>query len=284
MLNYLATARGEITDARRTIAVDLSKRLKEIEKPDEPGVTIEVEPEKDRARLKTWLEDRFLDRTRGGHYKERKLAARLATLDPVKIAAAITAGDPGPLVGGEAITAEEATKLTGAFRLLEEDAAAGVTRVSDQLIELLALQETPVDDLVRILSDGTTVDRLSPGGRSSAMLPLIALSDEAPLIIDQPEDNLDNRMVGVTLSSILAELKERRQIIVTTHNPNIVVGGDAEQVVVLDAPTVDDAEVKLTGSIDDDDVIDAVIRIMEGGKEAFEARERRYEKHLRPSA
>lgn len=42
--------------------------------------------------------------------------------------------------------------------------------------------------------------------------------------------------------------------------------------------------VELTGSIDDDDVIDAVIRIMEGGKEAFEARERRYEKHLRPSA
>lgn len=53
---------------------------------------------------------------------------------------------------------------------------------------------------------------------------------------EQPEDNLDNRMVGQTLSSILAQLKEQRQIIVTTHNPNIVVGGDAEQVVVLDAP------------------------------------------------
>jgi DNA repair ATPase RecN len=90
-------------------------------------------------------------------------------------------------------------------------------------------------------------------------------------------------MVGQTLSSILARLKENRQIIVTTHNPNIVVGGDAEQVVVLDAPTADSAKVDRTGSIDDDDIIDAVIRIMEGGKEAFEARERRYQGHIEDS-
>ena len=112
------------------------------------------------------------------------------------------------------------------------------------------------------------------------MLPLIALSDNVPLIIDQPEDNLDNRMVGQTLSSILSRLKEHRQIIVTTHNPNIVVGGDAEQVVVLDAPTARSAKVDLTGSIDDDEIIDAVIKIMEGGREAFEERHRRYRDHL----
>jgi DNA repair ATPase RecN len=80
--------------------------------------------------------------------------------------------------------------------------------------------------------------------------------------------------------SILAELKERRQIIVTTHNPNIVVGGDAEQVLVLDAPHARQARVEETGSIDDDTIIEHVIRIMEGGKEAFEERERRYEGHL----
>lgn len=112
------------------------------------------------------------------------------------------------------------------------------------------------------------------------MLPLIAMAETVPLIIDQPEDNLDNRMVGRTLTSILAELKERRQIIVTTHNPNIVVGGDAEQVIVLDASTARQARVEATGSIDDDVIIDNVIRIMEGGKEAFEERERRYEGHL----
>jgi ABC-type lipoprotein export system ATPase subunit len=104
-----------------------------------------------------------------------------------------------------------------------------VTLVDKILLELLELQEQSLEDRVTILSDDRPVHELSPGGRSSAMLPLIALSDEVPLIIDQPEDNLDNRMVGQTLSSILARLKERRQIILTTHNPNIVVGGDAEQ-------------------------------------------------------
>jgi predicted ATP-dependent endonuclease of OLD family len=101
-----------------------------------------------------------------------------------------------------------------------------------------------------------------------------------PLIIDQPEDNLDNRMVGQTLSSILSRLKEQRQIIVTTRNPNIVVGGDAEQVVVLDAPDARSARVETTGSIDDPEIIDAVIKIMEGGREAFRERSRRYRDRL----
>ena len=75
-------------------------------------------------------------------------------------------------------------------------------------------------------------------------------------------------------------LKERRQIIVTTHNPNIVVGGDAEQVVVLKALGDRSAELEETGNIDDDPIIDAVIKIMEGRKEAFKERERRYGSHL----
>lgn len=270
----------EITTTREATGAGLGERLKEIERPGEPAVSISVEADGDRQPLTSWLQDEFLDPNRGGHYRQKKLAPRLASVDPSTIAGAIVAGNATPLIGGNALSVEEAERLLGAFEVLHEDPAAQVTRVSDQLIELLRLQEVPLDDAITIYSGDTPVHRLSPGGRSSAMLPLIALSDRAPLIIDQPEDNLDNRMVGITLSSILARLKERRQIIVTTHNPNIVVGGDAEQVVVLDAPAVDEAEVELTGSIDDDDVIDAVIRIMEGGKEAFEVRERRYESHL----
>ena len=280
-LAALRASQSEVRAAREEIAASLNERLKEIEKPGEPGVQIEVDLGADRSALTNWLEGDFLNLDRGGHYKERRLAKRLAQVDSARIAEAIAGEMPEPLIGEGVLKVEEAQKLIGAFKLWEPDEAAVVTRVDKQLIEILALQEQVVDDVVRILSDGTPVDRLSPGGRSSAMLPLIAMSDSAPLIIDQPEDNLDNRMVGVTLSSILAELKERRQIIVTTHNPNIVVGGDAEQVVVLEAPSVDEAKVELTGSIDDDEVIDAVIRIMEGGKEAFEARERRYERHLR---
>ena len=184
------------------------------------------------------------------------------------------------LAGEGQLTTSEAERLVQAFDVFPDDEAAAVTRVDPSLDELLVLQEQRVEDLVRIESDGRSVDRLSPGGRSSAMLPLIALSDHVPLIIDQPEDNLDNRMVGQTLSSILSKLKEHRQIIVTTHNPNIVVGGDAEQVVVLDAPDAESARVESTGSIDDPAIIDAVIKIMEGGREAFEERRRRYKDRL----
>lgn len=282
LLAQLGAVTGKIADAREATAAKLGDRLAEIERPGEPKITIAVEPAADREGLTKYLDSKLLNLKRGGHYHERGLAPRLARLDPPAIAKAVVEKDSAALVGQGRLEQDEAERLIGAFDLLERDDAAQVTRVGEELIELLSLQEVSVHDLVKILSDGTSVDRLSPGGRSSAMLPLIALSDSAPLIIDQPEDNLDNRMVGQTLSSILAELKERRQIIVTTHNPNIVVGGDAEQVVVLDAPTADAAKVELTGSIDDDDVIDAVIRIMEGGKEAFEARERRYESHLRP--
>ena len=108
------------------------------------------------------------------------------------------------------------------------------------------------------------------------MLPLIALVEDAPLIIDQPEDNLDNRLVGRMLVDILANLKEKRQIIVATHNPNIVVSGDAEQVIVLNAISISEGECKDSGSIDNDAIVKSIIALLEGGKEAFLIRSRRY--------
>lgn len=112
------------------------------------------------------------------------------------------------------------------------------------------------------------------------MLPLVLLSENVPLIIDQPEDNLDNQLLGSVLAGIFAHLKERRQLIVATHNPNIVVGGDAEQVIVLDTVGRHQGSVAASASIDDPDIIAKVIQILEGGKEAFEARNRRYKPYL----
>lgn len=108
------------------------------------------------------------------------------------------------------------------------------------------------------------------------MLPLIALAESTPLVIDQPEDNLDNRLISHVLADILASLKEKRQIIVCTHNPNIVVSGDAEQVIVLNAVSDRKAKVEKHGSIDNDDIIQFVIDIMEGGRDAFRVRQHRY--------
>jgi ABC-type Mn2+/Zn2+ transport system ATPase subunit len=145
------------------------------------------------------------------------------------------------------------------------------------LTSLLELQETTLDDMESILLNGKPVDKLSPGQRSSAMLPLIALAEESPLVIDQPEDNLDNRLIGKILVEILAELKEQRQIIVCTHNPNIVVLGDAEQVIVLEPESDRKGRQIDAGSIDKPSIVSTVIDVMEGGREAFEARKQRYE-------
>jgi ABC-type lipoprotein export system ATPase subunit len=146
----------------------------------------------------------------------------------------------------------------------------------ERLLSVLELQEVGWDDEERIFLNDRPVDELSPGQRSSAMLPLIALAEDSPLVIDQPEDNLDNRLIGQVLVDILAELKERRQIIVCTHNPNIVVSGDAEQVIALDAKTDRKGEMAVAGSIDNEDIVQTVIDLMEGGKEAFRVRKERY--------
>ncbi len=146
----------------------------------------------------------------------------------------------------------------------------------ERLGALLDLQETPWDDFATILLDGGPVNEKSPGQRASAMLPLIALAEEAPLVIDQPEDNLDKRLIGTVLMQVLAELKEKRQITVCTHDPNILVGGDAEQVIVLKAVSSTRGVVESHGSIDNPHIVETVIDLLEGGAEAFETRRRRY--------
>ena len=77
---------------------------------------------------------------------------------------------------------------------------------------ILDLQETTWDDEELILLNRSPVDKKSPGQRSSTMLPLIALAQTTPLVIGQPEDNLDKRFIGSVLMNVLALLKEKRQI------------------------------------------------------------------------
>jgi len=170
-----------------------------------------------------------------------------------------------------------AERLITTLYPFSQDDDANITTVDEQRIrKILIMAEVEWDDFESILLNDRPVDHLSPGQRSSAMLPLIALVENTPLIIDQPEDNLDNRLVGKMLVDILADLKEKRQIIVATHNPNIVVSGDAEQVIVLEAVSESKGICAQSGSIDKVEIIESVVEIMEGGKEAFLTRRRRY--------
>ena len=110
---------------------------------------------------------------------------------------------------------------------------------------------------------------------------LLADDDSAPLVIDQPEDDLDNAFIADDIVPRLRSEKQRRQFILSTHNPNIPVLGDAEQIIRLSAEgeAVDGGRATVLpehkGSLDRSSVRE-VLEGLEGGKEAFERRRRRY--------
>lgn len=114
----------------------------------------------------------------------------------------------------------------------------------------------------------------SPGQQTAALLAFVLGYGNEPILLDQPEDDLDNTLIYKVLVQRLRETKTTRQVIVVTHNPNIVVHGDAELVLSLDARG-GQTHVKCQGGLQEQDVRDEICRVMEGGKEAFEDRYRR---------
>ncbi|HKH98583.1 MAG TPA: AAA family ATPase [Candidatus Sulfotelmatobacter sp.] len=118
--------------------------------------------------------------------------------------------------------------------------------------------------------------KLSMGQQQSVLLALMLSSDsKCPLIIDQPEDNLDGEFIFHSLVPVLRRAKERRQIIVVTHNANIAVLGDAEQIVALKS-TSDKGSIVARGSIDDAATRRMACQILEGSEDAFKRRAQIY--------
>ncbi len=125
------------------------------------------------------------------------------------------------------------------------------------------------------------LEKLSKGQKATAVLLLLLLESDAPLIIDQPEDDLDNRFITEGIVPRIREEKRRRQFIFSTHNANIPVLGDAELILGLDA-SGEGQEGKAfiqpehRGSIDVPSVRTLLEEVLEGGKSAFETRRRKY--------
>ena len=114
----------------------------------------------------------------------------------------------------------------------------------------------------------------SPGQKTAALLAFLLSYGDEPLVFDQPEDDLDNHLIYDLIVTQLREVKRRRQIIVVTHNANIVVNGDAELIVALRARG-GETQMECAGSLQEKVVRDTICAIMEGGREAFEQRYRR---------
>ncbi len=114
----------------------------------------------------------------------------------------------------------------------------------------------------------------SPGQQTAALLAFALGYGSEPIILDQPEDDLDNTLIYDLLVTSLRQTKKTRQIIIVTHNPNIVVHGDAELVISLESGR-GQSYVKSSGGLQESKVRDEVCRVMEGGREAFKSRYRR---------
>ena len=127
-----------------------------------------------------------------------------------------------------------------------------------------------------------TLEELSTGQKATAVLLLLLLESDAPLIVDQPEDDLDNRFITDGVVPRMRDEKRRRQFIFSTHNANIPVLGDAELILGLtasgDADNQGNAVIRPehVGSIDAREVRELVEEILEGGKDAFETRRLKY--------
>lgn len=175
--------------------------------------------------------------------------------------------------------------LQETFDLTPAMAQKVVAWLSEDERRLLGLELLAPEDrvLIELVVDGQPreLSRLSLGQRATAVLVLLFALDGRPLLLDQPEDDLDNRFVYEDVVTLLREAKgardaqRRRQIIVATHNANIPVLGDAELVLSLEARN-DRADVVGSASIDDLGTRERLRTVLEGGEEAFRRRSEKY--------
>lgn len=183
------------------------------------------------------------------------------------------------------------------LEIIESHNASGLSALTDmandktqKLIENLDRKEI-LKELAQIrladsvdfrLEDGAiekSVDLLSTGQKCAVTLPIVLSEQERTLIIDQPEDHLDNAyLVKNVVASLVVRGQNGAQTIVATHNANIPVLGSADRVIVLTSDGKN-GRVNASGPFDEDEIVETITGLMEGGREAFARRSAFYEEH-----
>ena len=127
---------------------------------------------------------------------------------------------------------------------------------------------------VEINFNDKLIDNLSMGERAIVLLKILLSLDDKPLLIDQPEEHLDNRFIFNELVPAFRSAKKKRQVLIATHNANLVVNTDAEQIIVAEP---DNGLIKYScGAIEDLNIRDKITQLLEGGELAFKKREEKY--------
>ena len=200
---------------------------------------------------------------KGAGMKQGLVAERLSQVFlPTELAQVVAKSDHKAVMQHAGFDEERAKKIIDALR----------TSGTSYVIETVDLEDRPQIELL----DGDRYkdsSHLSTGQRCTTILPILLVQSERPLLIDQPEDNLDNAFVYETIVKALRTVKGSRQVIFVTHNPNIPVLGEAERVFVFDSDG-QAATLRQVGTVDE--CRDQIERILEGGREAFLQRKARY--------
>lgn len=187
---------------------------------------------------------------------------------PRQLLELVEARDADTLASVSGLSLDRAQKLI--TNLDESEALAGLARV--HLVDR-------VDFRLRDGSMDKSVDELSTGQKCAVTLPIVMSERDRSLILDQPEDHLDNAfLVSNVVSGLVGRTRGGAQTIVATHNANIPVLGSADNVVVL---TSDGARgsVEAQGRFDEAQIVERITRLMEGGKEAFDMRSAFYARY-----
>jgi ABC-type cobalamin/Fe3+-siderophores transport system ATPase subunit len=161
--------------------------------------------------------------------------------------------------------------------------AERLSKISNK--QIMEIEEFKIDDLVSIELNVSSsdepfykkLDSLSTGQQCTALLHMLLLENHDPLLLDQPEDNLDNAFIAERIVTQVRDAKLTRQFIFATHNANIPVFGDAEWIGVLES-TNESATLPIQnqGSIDQENIQSLAAKILEGGEEAFNRRKEKY--------
>jgi DNA repair ATPase RecN len=253
--NELLKRASELRDQRFALRKQVAERLSN----QFPSIRVTVGQA---AELQQYR-DLVAEALKGAGVKQGIVAERLSQVFlPGELARLVANNDYITLAERAAFDDDRARKVVDALK------ASGTYYA----IETVDLDDRPCIELL----DGETFKdsaQLSTGQRCTTILPILLTQSERPLLIDQPEDNLDNAFVYETIVKALRTVKGSRQVIFVTHNPNIPVLGEAERVFVFSSDGRH-ASLKQVGTVDD--CKDQIERILEGGREAFLQRKARY--------
>ncbi len=212
-------------------------------------------------------QEMLVEGLRGARVRSQsEIIAALMQLRPEQLAQLIQSNDLDSFEELTHFGSERSRKILDSFR---------------ESVDPLALEITAIEDRIGIELNVSTTGRphfkdasdLSRGQKCTALLPILLARRDNPLIIDQPEDNLDNHFIFETVVNAVQRLKKRRQMIFITHNANIPVLAEAELVLVMNSDGRVGAIEKF-GTVDE--CREQIIDLLEGGREAFELRSKRY--------